>query len=610
MRKQAVLGSIIVLMLLGFALRYYQLNAVPLRGDEAFTVLQWMRQPLAHTLSEIATVDPQAPLSYALYRGWALVMGTGENVARLLPAMLNLLGIPVMYALGHRLRGWKLGLLAALLWAINPNQIWHAQDARNYAIWAALSPLAVWLALRALDRGRRVDWLLYVAAAALAAYVYYLELFVILVLNLYVLLTRWRDRPLLLRWFGAQVVLGLLLAPWYLQPRLYFGSGYGGTARGFEPLQWITRFFPTLAVSDPLYQPPDFIRVLVPLLLVALLLGLALWWRRRRSQAVLFGLLAVLPLLLLGVVSTRLNVFEPRYVLASAPAYLLILSVLALELRWRLLRVPVLAAIIVISGLALGTYYSYDYAKAPNWRALASYLAAHVQPGEWVTQAAGDEAFTFYCNEYAVPADCNDKLPANPAQTEADIAELLAQRSAAHPAIWYVAQPLDWPNANDAEDWLIANLQMVRSTSADGLRIQEFMPWAVAREEIADVPLATFGAVVELVGAQSTREPTNELTVRLYWRALEASSQPLKVFVHLTDGRAIAAQDDHYPQNGRVSTETWLAGSLYRDIYSLPLGGAPAGEYELRVGFYDPESNRRLPVGDGDSFPIQTITLS
>ncbi len=261
MNRRLVLGSVVTFTLLGFALRFFRLNLVPLRGDEAFTVLHWMREPLAQTLANIATVDPQAPLSYALYRGWGLIMGTGETVARVLPALLSVIGIPAIYALGHRLRGARLGLLAAGLWAIQPYEIWHAQDARDYAIWAMLSLLAVWLALRALDRGRRIDWLLYVAAAVLAAYVYYLELFVILVLNLYVLLTRWRDRRLLLRWVGSQVIVGLMLAVWYVQPRLLVGSGYGGTAGGFDPAQWITRFVPTLTFGATLsHDLPSVVR--------------------------------------------------------------------------------------------------------------------------------------------------------------------------------------------------------------------------------------------------------------------------------------------------------------------------------------------------------------
>ena len=149
--------------LLGFALRLYHLNAVPLRGDEAFTVLHWMREPLAQTLANIATVDPQAPLSYALYRGWALLLGTSENVARLLPALLSVIGIPAMYALGHRLRGARLGLAGGVpLGDQSQSNLARAGRPQLRDLGGA-QPDCVWLALRALDKQRRIDWLLYIA---------------------------------------------------------------------------------------------------------------------------------------------------------------------------------------------------------------------------------------------------------------------------------------------------------------------------------------------------------------------------------------------------------------------------------------------------------------
>ena len=75
-----------------------------------------------------------------------------------------------------------------------------------------------------------------------------------------------------------------------------------------------------------------------------------------------------------------------------------------------------------------------------------------------MTQAAADESFTFYCEEYRVPANCDDKLPANPSQSAEEIDQLLTTRSQQHPAIWYVANPLDWANAHVAENWLKARL--------------------------------------------------------------------------------------------------------------------------------------------------------
>jgi hypothetical protein len=231
------------------------------------------------------------------------------------------------------------------------------------------------------------------------------------------------------------------------------------------------------------------------------------------------------------------------------------------------------------------------------------YLADNVQDGDWVTQAAADESFTFYCMEYQVTANCDDKLPANPNQSVEEIEELLAARSKEYPALWYVANPPpDWANAHAAENWLTENMQLVRDVSADGMRAQEFMPWDVP--EIAREPQATFGDAAQLADYDVFHEPNGDMTVLLYWRALAQIDTPLKVFLHATDGAQIVAQDDQYPQNGRISTDTWEVGKVYRDVYRLSLPPTP-GAVELVVGFYDPETNRRLPVGDGDSYTVQ-----
>ncbi|MCS7070465.1 MAG: glycosyltransferase family 39 protein, partial [Anaerolinea sp.] len=227
------------LTLLGFALRVYDINGVSLRGDEAFTVIHWIREPLSHTLQNIATVDPQPPLAYFSFWLWGQIVGDSEFLVRFLPALVNVIGVPVAFVLGKHLFGSRVGLLSALFWAISPTQIWHAQDARNYALWSAANALSLWLALRVIDRAdahrdRLVDWGVFLLAASLSGYLYYLELFTIAALNLFVLICFFPNRRLLVRWFSGQFLLGLALAVWYFQERLLIGSGYGGTAGGFE----------------------------------------------------------------------------------------------------------------------------------------------------------------------------------------------------------------------------------------------------------------------------------------------------------------------------------------------------------------------------------------
>jgi 4-amino-4-deoxy-L-arabinose transferase-like glycosyltransferase len=620
--KQA-LAVLVSVTLLGFALRLYRIDAVSYRGDEAFTVLNWVSHPLLDTLrSEIPLADPQPPLAFALFRGWSLLFGTGEFAMRVMPALFSLIGIPAVYALGKHLGSRTWGALAALLWALHPFIIWHAQDTKAYAIWAAVSGLALWLALRALDKRRPIDWLLYIAAACIAAYLYYLELFALLALNLFVFIRYWRNWPLLRSWLLSQIVIGFILAPWFIQPRLLFDSGYSGTTFPFEPAQIFTWLIPSLNFGmtlQPAGERPTTTVSIWLLVLFVLLIGLASRWRTNRSTALLLGLCGFLPVLLLSLVSFRMNVFTPRYILSVVPTYTLLAASFILS-AGHIFRQPVLRRALplvlaggwlCISGISLINYYFVpEFAKAPDWRGLINYLQTHGDPDDFVVQAAADEAFTLYFDDFSDSM----RLPANPRQPVDEITDALEQGLATHRSVWLVARaPDDWPNKNVPLEWLANQAQEVRSTTIGGLPARQFMTWQV--NEIEAEPLAEFRDTAELVGVQTSLEPANELLVWLYWRPLSTTERPLKAYVHLTGpinpaaGTPLWTQDDHYPQHERISTTNWSPSEVYRDIFKLDLAGVPAGEYDLLAGWYDPETGQRISVNGTDSYRIGSITL-
>ncbi|MCY4525369.1 MAG: glycosyltransferase family 39 protein [Anaerolineaceae bacterium] len=617
MTRAQSLALLVALLLAGFALRLYQLDSFSFRGDEAITVLNWVGRPLLETLqSEIPVRDPQPPLAFALFRGWALLFGTGELAMRLLPALGSLAGIAGMYALGHRLDGRHTGLFAAALVTVHPFLIWHAQDARPYAIWVSAGTIAVWLALCALRRNRTRDWLLYVLAASAAAYLYYLEIFYLAALNLFVLSSLRSQGRLLRRWLIAQLLLAVVLAPWYLQDRILFSSDYGGTAAALEPLQLLTWLMPALQFGRSL--PPEISMRSALLVICVLLAGLWFMARRNNRYTLLVGLLAFLPPLLLGLAATFLNVFTPRYVLASVPACLLLLTSLGKELwrrsRWtRVLAAGIFAAWLGLMLLSLNNaWFNPEFARSPDWRGLANYLHRETAAGDMVIQTAADEAFTLYF------ADRREflRLPANPVQDESEILEALRSAQATYDSLWLVASPPpDWPNRHVGIDWLEANLQLVRKTQIGALPVRQYRSWKVHTRELAEETLATFSQTAELAGAATGRTPS-DLTVEVVWRATGRSGASLKGFAHLYDTRGPAggsplwSQDDQYIQDGRADTRTWETGTLLRDVYQLPLHQVPQGEYELYIGLYDPESGERVSTNSGqDSVRVARVTV-
>jgi hypothetical protein len=354
------------------------------------------------------------------------------------------------------------------------------------------------------------------------------------------------------------------------------------------------------------------------LVVVFVLCGAALWWSPRR--AVWFGLLVgVIPLLLLAVVSARLNVFTPRYVLGAAPAYVLVVAGVVGRVR-RGKAVQWGQALLAVGwfGVLLYSLNNYfgvpDYAKSPDWPSLVAYLEREAAPDDIIVQAAADEALNFYYEEYGLNID-RKQLPANPQQSATEITFLLTQDMETHRSIWRVGQTFpDWPSADIVESWLGENMQQVRSTAVSGIRTEQYMPWEVSESEVAGSQAITYDNAAELstwhiIDAQNRAD---HITVWLYWRALVQTETPLKVFVQLVreDSFSVVSQNDHFPQEGRISTSTWMPNTLYRDVYTLALDDVPAGNYTLITGLYNPETGERMRVGSEDYVALKSVRVS
>lgn len=611
---------LLAIILIGFALRIHHLDRVPFRGDEAFTVQYWIITPLSETINQQLTVDPQPLLAYASYHLWGNWMGIGEFLVRMLPVLIATLGIPAIYRLSYELTQRRIiGLLTALGWALHPFLIWHSQDARNYALWSSTSVISLWLALHTLHRDRPHQWVILIVVSAVSAYLYYLELFMFAAVSVYVLLAYTRtDRAKVAKWILAMITVGAILAPWYLQPQLLSGGGYGGTTTGFDPLKLLTQFPTTLLFGVTL--PITFQSGLwFPLVLLALLgLGVYAAYHLYPTKALFTFLVAITPVLMLAIVTLRLNVLAPRYVLGTIPGLLILVVGLGIWLYeksnvWRVVSVLFLTGWITLNLLSVWHYYT-DYAKTPNWIALTHYLNTHVEPHDLVIQAAADASFGYYYHQvYAIPAD-ERALPADPTQPAAEIESELAQVSDRYDSLWIAAQGFtDWQNYGVLENWLDQNMLRIIDTRTDGLRIQQYIqPEATAQDT---PPLAVFNQAAALVDMNiiTPPQPTGELTVHLRWTPQSTTLNPLTVFVHLIDANTgeLVAQDDHPPQHGRITTITWDSTQTYADAHHLPnVSALPAGSYQLAIGLYEPQTGDRLTTATGqDAFTTAPFQL-
>ncbi len=607
---------LILCVWLGFFLRIHALHVVPLRGDEAFSAQYWAGMPLRQSLAEIAPKDPHPPLAFASFRLWRHLLGGTDSVfaLRFFSVLGNIIGVASSFALGWRLsRSRTLAFFAALMWALHPFEIWHSQDFRNYAIWAGASVTAVWLCLRLIQGGTRADWWAYGLTAVAAALIFYTEVTLIVSLALCALWQRRSDKSFLRRLLALQAaILSLAAACFFvLQAEPIVSGSYGGNLNPFAPADYVSRFVPALALGEPLPFAPETIGAALTALLT--LAALSLWRGAARQLRFLLTLL-LLPLLLLGIVSLFRNVFHPRYVLAAAPACILLLAAGAFHAALRLekrLKLPreALTALLLLPWFALAAYSLNAYyagfddperRKSPAWDELGAFLSARAQADDLVIQLSADAAFGYYYRGIAPDI----ALPTHPEQTAEELQALLAGHSAAHRSLFVAARSNPaWQNQGLVEAWMRANMQEVLAADANGLPIWQYMPWRVPLKDKAE--RARFADTVALAAAEFMPEPlpSAELLLWLTWKPLAADARGIKSFVHVYGAAASASQlwsqDDQYPQRGRLSSADWKPGELFRDVYYLPVDALAAGEYRIVSGWYDPATGVRLLTADG-----------
>jgi mannosyltransferase len=180
-RARRALGTrelIVVLTLLGAALRFSTLNVQSIWQDEAATLIL-VHRGLAGTLSHLAASESNPPLYYVLVWAWTRVFGAGPLGFRTFSALVGSATIPAMYFAGRQI-STRVGVWAAVLTTVNPAMYYYSQEARNYGLLVLFSAIAYALWLRALrepSARRLTQW---ACVSALALLTHYFAVFVFL----------------------------------------------------------------------------------------------------------------------------------------------------------------------------------------------------------------------------------------------------------------------------------------------------------------------------------------------------------------------------------------------------------------------------------------------
>ncbi|MEZ4593925.1 MAG: glycosyltransferase family 39 protein [Chloroflexota bacterium] len=603
-------------------LRLYNLGSWPpgLYRDEAFNGLDALRVLEGHPAIFFTANNGREPLYITLAALSVALFGRTVLAVRLVAAVVGSLTTWLVYKLGRTWFGWRVGLLAAWLWAITLWPVHLSRIGLRTILLPAALALAFWLGTEAYRRNKASWWLAAGAAYGLGFYTYLAIRFTPLLLLALGAFLLWQGRRDWLRrgagWFVVGTAVTLLpLALFYLQnPDLLLGrTGQvsilnpainGGDLWGTLWRQMgraLGLFFwqgDTILRHNPAGRP-----FLDWLMAVPFLLGLG-WclknWRKPAATAVLLW-----SFVMLGV--TVLAEDAPHFLrsVGILPGAIF-LPALGLAALWHWPRWPQavgggLVALLMAGSLFLTVRDYVNYSQQPETALL--FEAAAVELAESLqSEAAGTMV---YLDRWFWDEPSQKGWPAVPFLTDLDGVTLYRPENGLLPAA--PGQPISlyaWPFGDlEFVPQLLAEAEMVvvrNGRLARGDLEPEPYPLYV---RYASSPRPVGGTAVRFGDTFLLQSwvvtPLDEQTVQvdLVWQKTADSLPNHIAFLHLLGPDGLITQADAPPGGAYWFPHWWQEGQWVQERRILKLD-APFDPtwHTIQVGLYDPATLERLPV--------------
>ena len=628
------LPLLLFFIFLAFGLRLHNLDSFSFWTDEGLTPLR-ASYSLAEILGNEITIqegvgkDTHPPLYYLIIHFSRQMLGETDFAYRYPSLLAGVLLIPLLFQFGRRLQGNGLGLMAAMLTAVNPLQIWYSNEARMYTILALLGALASYVLWRALTTGAWRRYLPpYLLLAGLTIYTHYTAVFLIGVQGLFWAWFLWHNgqRRLIVGTAVTLTILAIPLIPFTI-PRLFTGAEANYFyVSPFIMLQDVIHAFSLGVTIDFKLLSTRLLDLGALGLLLAGIVAARTWLQRAFLLVYLYAV--VLGLMVGSLIKPMYQ--GARHIMAGSPAFLLLLAwglvwliTKAMKARRRGTAVTwgslaILGSLVVLAGpfLSLDNLYrSPDYSKN-DFRSLIEYIEQHAGGNDLILY--NDAVLLPLHDHYRQRSDiAATALPTYPypvnAQTTADLTTL----SQTYTRIWFVTSPPADKRDTDGQvrGWLDNHLVEVADRNFAGHNVEvRVIAYATAPQAVAALPPDSLSldiqwpdlpqlAGLQLQFDQPTALPT--LWLDLFWQgsAVSGSDTQLRFTLRGLD-------DEEWVIQLHPLAETavpWPDHGLVRQNYALPIPtGTPPGAYTL---FLEPLATATGP-SLGQAQPLTDIVLA
>lgn len=374
------------LTILGAIIRFSYLGYWSLWNDEVHTI----QVALKSILTDEAGNSIYYPINFLITRLSLNIFGVNEFSARLFPAIIGTLTIPLIYVLGKYLFNRQVALLASILLSIHTWHIDWSQNARYYTLETFLLVISSYYFFKGYEKNNKYFIILTLfflllatlshpsATFMISAYISYLFFILLFKFEIPV-----NYKFNMIVFISPFIVILFAIAPWYKNLVLHL-------------LQ--ERFI----VSSPIYIIKNILyHVTIPMATTSLAAGLYLIIKKDRRGLYLVSCIMMPSLLLL--IASKFTLAYGAYVFYTLPLYCLLSAYACDQLfnylrgRIRILGYGFILTLILVLLSNNYLYFKYENGNRSKWKEACEYVKKEIKKEDIVFASEGDTV-RYYLN--------------------------------------------------------------------------------------------------------------------------------------------------------------------------------------------------------------------
>ena len=485
------------ILLAAFILRIINITGESLWRDEVDSV-RFAFAPYSDIFANFAKPGQNGPLYHLMLRGWLSLTGTSDFTLRYFSLLFGVLSVALLYVLARRLLGRQVALFAMLLITLAPTHIWYGSEGKMYALQLALLLMALAKCKAQHGKWRAADASIFVICTTLSYGVHLLSPLFFPIALLYTLSSQSSipnpqpfaqnlkskiQNPKFL-WPFALVTLPYLPFLLWQIPLIRDGMHTGHIQYSAETVMLTLALNWSYGLLDvaPFNWPPALVWAApLALGLMALVGAWRLWQTRRFGLLLVLFTWIILPAVMVQLISLRVPLFEPRYVLWSSPA-LYLFAAASWQMKSRLTLILQLTFLILN---CLGLIAQFTQPLRPDMRGAAAWVRVHWQSGDALIfqMPYGRHTFAYYglgeprsASAYRNPDGQTGVVFESPFTNSGSSPEWVALQMAGTQALsqrlWFVELEAGlWDERGWVRDWLNATMSPVLSRQFHGVSV-------------------------------------------------------------------------------------------------------------------------------------------